>query len=151
MAESGPGELIAIEERLNSEQYIEILEEVMIQSVRSLLIPEDQPIYIAMDNSSVHNARIVRDWFSRHPDIIRIPWPPKSPDLNPIENLWAYMTHKWDAGSIKSKDNIISHAKQIWESLRPKRDIPNICESLVASMPKRLGNVINSRGSYTKY
>ncbi|XP_066941288.1 dynein axonemal heavy chain 6-like [Macrobrachium rosenbergii] len=37
--------------------------------------------------SSVHNSRVVQEWFKRHPEIIRINWPAKSPDLNPIENL----------------------------------------------------------------
>ncbi|KAK3874910.1 hypothetical protein Pcinc_020227 [Petrolisthes cinctipes] len=51
MAACGPGELVVIDERLNSLQYIEILEQIMIPSVRALLIPEPDPIYIAMDDS----------------------------------------------------------------------------------------------------
>lgn len=151
MAASGPGELIEIHERMNSLQYIEILEEVLVPSVRALIIPEPEPIYVVMDNSSVHNAIIVREWFEEHPDIIRIEWPARSPDLNPIENLWGHITNRWDGSNVKNKENLIGHAKLVWESLRPKRGEMNICERLVDSMPRRLGLLIDNNGSYSKY
>lgn len=40
------------------------------------------------DNAPVHTARLVRDALEQI-DINVIDWPPYSPDLNPIENLWA--------------------------------------------------------------
>ncbi|KAK3862751.1 hypothetical protein Pcinc_031410, partial [Petrolisthes cinctipes] len=151
MAACGPGELVVIDERLNSLQYREILEQIMIPSVRALLIPEPDPIYIAMDNSPVHNAAIVTDWFQRHPEVIRIQWPARSPDLMPIENLWSQMVKKWDSNSAKTKVNLVAHAMNIWEAMRPKRGVENICETLVRSMSRRLNSVIECNGSYTKY
>lgn len=151
MAACEPGELVVIDERLNSLQYIEILEQIMIPSVRTLLIPEPAPIYIAMDNSPVHSAAIVTDWFQQHPEVIRIQWPARSPDLMPIENLWAQMVKKWDTNSAKTKQNLVAHAMNIWEGMRPKRDVENICETLVRSMSHRLNSVIECNGSYTKY
>lgn len=152
MADSGPGELIKVNERLNSHQYTEILEEVLTPSVRSL-IPDQETVYVVMDNSPVHNAKAVKEWFTAHQDIIRIEWPAKSADLNPIENLWAYIVsiNKWDSSEIRTKGALISHAKSVWESLKPKRHEVNICEKLVDSMPRRLGEVIVKRGSHTKY
>ncbi|KAK3882874.1 hypothetical protein Pcinc_012743 [Petrolisthes cinctipes] len=151
MAACGPGELVVIDERLNSLQYIEILEQIMIPSVRALLIPEPNPIYIAMDDSTVHNAAIVTDWFQRHLEVIRIQWPARSPDLMPIENLWSQMVKKWDSNSAKTKVNLVAHAMNIWEAMRLKRGVENICETLVRSMSRRLNSVIECNGSYTKY
>ncbi|KAK3894535.1 hypothetical protein Pcinc_001691 [Petrolisthes cinctipes] len=151
MAACGPGELVVIDERLNSLQYIEILEQIMIPSVRALLIPEPNPIYIAMDDSTVHNAAIVTDWFQRHSEVIRIQWPARSPDLMPIENLWSQMVKKWDSNSAKTKVNLVAHAMNIWEAMRLKRGVENICETLVRSMSRRLNSVIECNGSYTKY
>jgi len=38
------------------------------------------------DNSSIHIAKLTKDWFSAN-NIDIMMWPAKSPDLNPIENL----------------------------------------------------------------
>ncbi|KAK3895407.1 hypothetical protein Pcinc_000861 [Petrolisthes cinctipes] len=151
MAACGPGELVVIDECLNCLQYIEILEQIMIPSVRALLIPEPDPLYIAIDDSPVHNAAIVTDWFQRHPEVIRIQWPARSPDLMPIENLWSQMVKKWDSNSAKTKVNLVAHAMNIWEAMRLKRGVENICETLVRSKSRRLNSVIECNGSYTKY
>lgn len=147
MAASGPGELTEIHGRLTGDQYVKIMEEVMLPSVRAMLLPEPQTIYIAMDNSPIHNSRTVQQWFQEHPEVQRIEWPARSPDLMPIENLWAQMSWRWNSGAIRNKENLLRHAYEIWESFRSK----DLCEKLVASMPKRLNQVIDARGSYIKY
>lgn len=147
MSASGPGELTVIEERLTTYQYVQILQDVMLPSVRAMLIPEPHPIYIAMDNAPIHNSRRVEEWFRQHPEVIRILWPPRSPDLMPIEHLWAAMTREWDGNLIRNKENIVAHAKDIWEKIRATDE----CRTLVASMPRRLLKVIQSGGFYTKY
>jgi hypothetical protein len=45
------------------------------------------------DNASAHIAAETVDFLSRH-HIPVLDWPPKAPDLNPIENLWAYIKHE---------------------------------------------------------
>lgn len=147
MSASGPGELAVIEERLTTRQYVEILEDVLLPTVRAMLIPAPQPIYVAMDNAPVHNSKQVEEWFRQHPEVIRIQWPPRSPDLMPIEHLWAAMTREWDGSEVKNKENLIAHAREIWEKLRAT----NECQRLVASMPHRILKVIESGGFYTKY
>ena len=129
MAKSGPGELIEIEERLNSEQYVQIMDQVLLPTVRAMLIPEPEPVYLVMDNCPIHNSKLVTDWLNNHPEIIRIEWPAKSPDLNPIENLWAKMVSHWDASNAKNKTSLIEHAKSVWELCRPTRS-ENYCENL---------------------
>ena len=87
MAASGPGELTEIEGCLTSHQYVEILQDVLMPSVRARFIPPPQQIYTVMDNAPMHYSQVVTPWFRDHPEVTRISWPPKSPDLMPIENL----------------------------------------------------------------
>lgn len=89
MSSMGPGELVEVSGRMNAEQYVEILRDIMIPTVR-LHYPEGI-IYLCQDNCRVHTSRVVEQWLASRDDIVRLPWPAKSPDLNPIENLWGLM------------------------------------------------------------
>ena len=42
------------------------------------------------DGASAHTAHSVRDWLAEQ-DINVLPWCARSPDLNPIENIWSWM------------------------------------------------------------
>ncbi|CAH1992240.1 unnamed protein product [Acanthoscelides obtectus] len=42
------------------------------------------------DNARPHVARVTIDFF-QHNDVTLLPWPPRSPDLSPIEHVWDMM------------------------------------------------------------
>jgi hypothetical protein len=64
---------------VTARQYIEVVEEHL------LPILENDTLFM-YDNSRVHIAYIVQDWFADQ-DIDVLDWPPYSPDINLIENL----------------------------------------------------------------
>ena len=75
------------------------------------------------DNASIHTEHIVRGWF-RGNGIETVEWPPYSPDLNPIENLWKMLKAKiieLHPEFITMKDNddtkvhLIRCAQEAWE------------------------------------
>ena len=58
----------------------------MLPSVR-MLYP-DGIIYLQQDYSSIHDSRVIQEWLSRQADVELLDWPPRAPDMNPIENIW---------------------------------------------------------------
>ena len=53
------------------------------------------------------------------PDNITImPLPPKSPELNPVENIWQFIRENWLSNRIfKSYDDIVDHCCHAWNKL----------------------------------
>lgn len=143
----GPGELVQIEGRFNGQQYIRILEDVLLPTVRAMAIPHHQPIRLVQDNSSIHKCKAVTEWLNQHPEIEVIDWPAKGCDLNPIEHLWAAMSQDWSVGDPRSVESVVATANDVWESMRRNE----LCAKLVASMPKRILRVIKAKGGWTKY
>lgn len=78
----GVGELVPIEGNLNGEQYINILEASFLPSVRAYAIPEPLPKYMVQDNCPIHTCRLVKEWFTRYPEICLLDWPPTGCDMN---------------------------------------------------------------------
>ncbi|KAG1448341.1 hypothetical protein G6F56_008970 [Rhizopus delemar] len=75
-------------------------------------------------------------------------WPAQSPDLNPIEQLWAYISYKLrskrcEIGNVLQLEAAI---RKIWNSLPPI-----FLENLVTSMTARCRAVIEANGGHTKY
>lgn len=141
----GPGELVEIGGRMNSERYLEVLKDVMLPSVR-VAYPEGQ-IYLVHDNSSVHKSKIVRDWLNYQKNITVFEWLTKSPDLNPIENLWGQMVLNWDSSEIRSNKNLDNEVNETWELLCNS----DTCFKVVSSMKTRLQEVKDSESYPLRY
>jgi transposase len=51
-------------------------------------------------------------------DITIVPLPPRSPELNPVENVWQYMRENWLSNRVSaSYDDIITHCCEAWNKL----------------------------------
>jgi len=80
-------------------------------------------------------------------NIDSIDWPAQSPDLNPIENLWALI--KRNIANLPVAKNVEELEKQVkneWWSI-PQESI----QELIDSMPERIEAVIKAKGGPTKY
>lgn len=143
------GELVDIPTRMNSAEYIRIMEEVFLPSVRAIYPVENVPIIrLVQDNSGVHTSRETRTWFRNHPEIHVINWPARSPDLNLIENVWAQMVRRWEPRRERTVAALVDHAREIWEELRFQ---PDFLSNLIDSIPNRLNQVIDRNGYWTDY
>ena len=148
MSSYGSGELVRVDGTLNGREYIQILENVMLPTVRAMMIPEPEPFIFVQDKSRIHTSHVVTEWFRRHPEIQVMDWPVKGCDMNPIENLWGIMKKEIQIGPERTCRAIDRAVREVWESVRRR---PNICKRLVTSMPNRMNEVIDARGGWTHY
>jgi transposase len=74
---------------VNEAVYKSILEEYLLPEIRSI----EWPMIFMQDNAPAHTCQLVKD-FLHSVQLPVLNWPPQSPDLNPIENIWAIMKQK---------------------------------------------------------
>ncbi|GFT30323.1 transposable element Tcb1 transposase [Trichonephila clavipes] len=81
--------LVHIDGILNSQRYIsKVLEPVVLPYLQGLATAMFQ-----QDNARPLVARIVQRFFVNH-QIELLPWPARSPDLSPIENMWSMVDQR---------------------------------------------------------
>lgn len=95
----------------------------------------------------MHTSRIAQAWFAEN-EIEVLPWPSRSPDCNPIENIWGYIVkkiYKYDFRP-NNREELIAAIQQEWATLTPQ-----YTQTLAQSMNRRLASVIQQNGAPTKY
>ena len=75
-------------------------------------------------------------------------WPPQSPDMNPIENVWKIIKeelHKTQR-DVNNRADLIDEVTRIWSNISTET-----VQCLYESIPRRLKAVKNMKGQMTKY
>ena len=99
------------------------------------------------DNAPCHKSRKVMDFMEEN-NIETMEWPPQSPDMNPIENLWAIIKIRRQKkfGVPNTKQDLIEQIFEIWDEI----DI-NLLQNLSESFLRRIEMVKTNLGRQTKY
>lgn len=105
-----------------------------------------RPVFMD-DNARPHRARAVVQHL-QHNAIETLPWPARSPDLNPIEHLWDILGRR-----VRARDPPVQNLQELTHALHDEwQQIPQQrIRRLVTSMRRRVENVIHVRGGYTRY
>ena len=110
------------------------------------LLPERSKAIFQQDGAPAHTSKRSQEWLKNNmpgfwtKDI----WPANSPDLNPIENVWAILQTKLD--SMERATNLKMLENQLIEAW--KEFSPETLEKLIAEMPSRFKKCLKLNGDY---
>lgn len=140
----GRSPICFISTKMTAEKYVQLLDEVLVEY-------EDDGVgndwVFQHDNAAVHTAKLTKTFLAER-NIPQLDWPAISPDLNPIENVWALLSQRVFANG-RQFDTIRQLRSAIineWTNLDQ-----NVLQKYIASMPRRLQHVIINKGGNTKY
>jgi transposase len=146
MTAQGVGYACRIDGRMDAALYTGILSNELLQTIEYYGLDKSKIIF-QQDNDSKHTSNAARKWFSDN-GIEVLEWPAQSPDLNPIEHLWAHL--KRILAEYETEPNGIL---ELWERVDTEwnKISPQVCMELIESMPRRIAVVLKAKGGYTKY
>jgi len=138
----GTGALVPVEGMMKSDQYMDICQRRIVP-----LMQRNPDLIFQQDLAPCHTSKKMKAFFkNQHIEVLS--WPGNSPDLNPIENLWAILKKKLGKMDCCRKDELIKSVIQVWFH---DEDIKNHCSTLVESMPKRVNELIKNKGGHINY
>lgn len=132
---------------MKSEAYCEVLRKKLLPTIKEW-DPEGALEWVFMqDGAPCHNSKKSRAYI-KGTGLKLLPWPGNSPDLNPIENMWALLKKKM---AMKNTTNIQVLIERLIQTWHHDEDMKTLCAKLVGSMPDRVRAVIKVGGQLTKY
>jgi hypothetical protein len=135
---------------ITSAQYGDVLRKTLLPSGERLLGQKYGGWYLQQDNDPSHKCaqRVVKKWGKEKGSRVELlaSWPPNSPDLNIIENVWAWVQREVDKTGCQSFGDF---HQTVVETLTKVPD--TMVANLFASMKERVKLVIEKGGGFTGY
>ena len=133
--------------KMTSEKYVEFLTAHFLPWYRKKNRIFRSKIIFMHDNAPSHaakNTSVALGAWGIKGDKLMV-WPPSSPDLNPVENLWSIIKQHVYEG-----DQQYTTKDQLWEAIvKYCRDIqPETIQKLTGSMDGRIVKLLSQKGSY---
>lgn len=141
----GVGPLVPVEGMMKSDQYENIITERMKPELEKRFSSGNG--IFQQDLAPCHTSKKMKEYFARN-RVNVLDWPGNSPDLNPIENLWAICKQRLAKMDCRTKNSLICSIIKVW--YRDEKILEN-CKTLVESMPKRVKLVLLAKGGHIAY
>lgn len=152
----GVGPLLRYEDSMNGIKYRNILTNHLLPTYPWLesSMMEEEPLEDELptfkfvhDKSSVHTSNLITGFMNDNA-VYSLDWPPNSPDINIIENVWSYI--KDELYKVSERLNC---ANDTWEkTVQIWNEIPlNYIQNLYKSLPNRMKELKNMKGGPIAY
>jgi transposase len=125
--------VILPDDRVNAESYRRTLADHLIP-----IIPDGK--VFMQDGAPAHSAKLTRE-FLQESGVQTVPWPAKSPDLNPIENLWGIMKSRIRVETKADVEDLEIAIIDAWNEVSDEE-----IDALVKSFPHRVRRMVESKG-----
>ena len=137
-------DIVFIDTRMNASKYTQLLTQHLLPHMRS---SESNLEIFQQDNAPCHRAQSTMRWFSDH-GIIVMDWPSRSPDLNPIENLWGILVRAVyaDGRQFSTVAELRDAIKLAWDDI----DLETL-QKLSNSMKNRMFKLTANQGATINY
>lgn len=136
--------LYIVDRVMNADQYLTVLQTQVILTMNEKFNGEGIFMH---DKAPCHTAKRVTE-FLRTNNIQILDWPANSPDINPIENIWAIFKQKVAEKCPRTKSELIAAMKEVWEN---DADLVTHAKNAITGMPRRIKSLKNVKGMFTKY
>ncbi|GBM05242.1 Transposable element Tc3 transposase [Araneus ventricosus] len=136
--------LAFLDDRQNSPNYIETLENYLMPFAENI---GGRNWEYQHDDASIYTSNATKNYLNSK-NGTGLEWPPISPDLNPIGNVWDIMSRKvHENGEQFYSVNILkTNIESSWYNLEP-----GILQTLIMSMEKRVYDAILRNGKTLNY
>ena len=153
------GPIAFIDGTVNSDVYIDILLNNFLPYLNALTEDGIVGVTFQQDNARPHTSKKTRAFFDtttiEHGFLV-MEWPPNSPDMNLIENLWAHLKVELhcrypDTATLRGPPHYIrrllrERLTEVWWSIGE-----GVLDGLIDSMPHHVQALIEAKGWYTEF
>ncbi|GBO13889.1 hypothetical protein AVEN_10803-1 [Araneus ventricosus] len=141
------GPLICLETTLTGDRYLSILPDHL--HLFMSIVHSDGLGQFQKDNATLHTSRVATKWLQEHSsDFRHFHWPPKSPEMNIIEDIWGALLHAVEkkSPSPRTPMGLLTALQDSWCEF-----LPGYLQTPVESMPRRFASLLCARGGPTRY
>lgn len=130
-----------LEGKVDSKMYIDLMK---IHVLPTLFLNYGLDFYLQQDNAPVHRSKLTMDFF-KSSGIKVLPWPPRSPDMNIVEDMWKVLSDSiYDGPSFQTRDELRLSIKNEIDNFNKERR--HIVQNLYKDFRNRLCVVLEKKG-----